>query len=286
MKSMDGTTNNAHYSLDCYIKTKPTAFLAILKAIEIILAAYGLYLLLGTDLHLANVFNDFTRSLNGMSAYSSMLTAESVVIKVATWVSIVGLGLIILDSICVILLRITGRFSSVIRLIHTLIFIAMILAFAMAILGIVEMIRSIEKNGPDINAFSRAFTLSYSGLALAGIGLTFGYHWGIASVMRTIGIERRTGEKRIVKQSALPRLCRYYAWVTAIPVVLIAASWVLKNFVNLPANSVLNEIIRIVSFIENTDPTSVIAEVGLGVFFTIKFALVGSCAKVYNIEHI
>ena len=282
---MDGTTNNAHYSPDCYIRTKPATFLAVLKAIEIILAVYGLYLLLGTDLRLANVFNDFTRSLNGMSAYSSMLTAESIVIKVATWVSIVGLGLIILDSICVILLRITGRFSGIIRLIHTLIFITMILAFAMAILGIVEMIRSIGQTGPDINAFSRAFALSYSGIALAGIGLTFGYHWGIASVMRTIGIERRTGEKKAVKKSALPRLCAYYAWVTAIPVILIAASWVLKNYVNLPANSVLTEIIRFVSFVESTDPASVIAEIGFGVFFIVKFALVGSCAKVYNIEH-
>lgn len=282
---MDRTINNAHYSPDCYIKTKPAAFLAALKAIEIILAAYGLYLLLGTDLRLASVINDFTRSLNGMSAYSTMLTAESIVITVATWVSIVGLGIIILDSICVILLRITGRLSGVIRLIHTLIFIAMVLAFAMVILGIVEMIRSIGQSGPDINAFSRAFTLSYSGLALAGIGLTFGYHWGIASIMRTIGIERRTGVKRAVKKSALPRLCAYYAWVTAIPVFLLAASWILKNYVNLPANSALTGIIRFVSFIESTDPASIVAEVGIGVFFIVKYTLVGSCAKAYNIEH-
>ena len=283
---MNDSIDNTQYSPNIYIKTRAATILAFIKVIEIILACYGLYLVVGTDLKISDSFNSFSNSLSNMSGYSAILASESILFSVITWVSIVGLSLIILDSVCVVLLRFTGRFSGIIRLIHTLIFIAMIIAFAMAIVGLVDMIRSIGQSGPDIAAFSRAYTLTYSGLALAGIGLTFGYHWNIASLMKTIGIERRTGQKRAAKKSSLPRICSYYSWVIAIPLILLAASWALITFGNLPANSWIRQMLQFVNYLETTDTISFVCEIGIGIFFIIKFSLVRACAKGFNAEHL
>lgn len=288
---MNGSVESMRYTPDSYIKTRPAAILAVLKAIEIVIGAYALYMILTTDMLFSRAFNGLTDSLSAssnsaaFSGFGNLLSAEGTIIAVINWVSIIGLCLMIVDSIAAILLRITGRFSGVIRFIHTVIYIVMLLGFILSIVGFVSMLISIGRGGVNMAAFSRAFSLAYGALALVGVGLTFGYHRDIASIMKTIGIERRTWAKREVKKSTLPRLCTYYIGITAIPLVITAASWALNQWGGIGANSQLSNIVDLSRLIVDLDTTGFIASIALGLFFIVKFALVGACARVFNNEH-
>ena len=278
------------YNPNHYIKTTQSAVLAVFKLIEIAFAVWGIYWLATTGFSVGQLFNNFTGVLGSeadqfASGAGSFVRAQSTLFDIVNVISIIGLGLLILDSISVILLRLTGRFSGLVRFIHSLIWFAMLLSILLVIISYVLMLTSITESGVDFQTLSNAYLITYGAIALAGIGVTLGYHWNIASVMKTISIERRTGIKRTIKKNPLPRLCAWYAWLSAFPLILYGLNWVVTNLIPLPDNPAVSTILSIISLFNSVDSSYLLPSIGIGIYFIAKYTLVGACAKRYNREH-
>ena len=288
---MEDNPLTAGYSPNRYIKTGHGTFLAILKALELaalVVAAFSILQSLGAvkqTIGLSQSIMGLTGQASG-TGYDSILKSIGIGTSFMLWVELIGICLFILDAASAILLRVTGRFSGMIRFIHTIIFIVMLLGLALLLLVIYEWIRVMTSGCADLAALLQMTNLYLIAFLLAGIAINLPYHSGIISIMKTIGRERRTGEMRSIKPSQLPGFCNGLIWWSVLSLIFLVATYIVPNVVsNNTTRGLLKGYMGYVKAYESVFLRDAIIEAATLVFFVIKYATIKACAKDYNNAH-
>ena len=223
-------------------------------------------------------------SLDTIGLYS-IFNAELTIFVVIDWVVIVNLVLVILDAIGVIFLRMFGKGSGLVRLVHTIRYIVLLISLIVAFAGIAWMIYILAQPVVDLREYSKAFTLTYSALALAGVAILLSYHLAIASIMKTIGIERRTGLIQSVKGNSLPRTSAYLVFLSVISLVIIIALYAISHDLlsYIPGFGTTLEFVKLLNI--GFSDKAYLYLIAANVFFLVKYSLVGIVAKRFIQEH-
>ena len=267
MKESD-FSKDAAYSPAVYVKTAPGTVLAFMKALELVL---GFFLLQGLWDDLS-----FSSILAGYGGPGEQLAAALPVIVIVLWMA---------DSLSVIVLRLTCRFSAVIGFIHALIVLVMVLAVAAVVLGIVGMYVGLLDylNTYDLSTYMSSLNFAYLSLIVADCGLSIGFHAGIVGIMHTISVERRTGRKRNVGKSVLPGVCQWLILTALLPLMMMVAYLIVSNMPDVPNREI---IMNILTLLGRDEPSPVeIALAVASVPLVIELSAVKAWAKKYNRAH-
>ncbi|MGJ4850580.1 hypothetical protein ACH6CV_10045 [Bacillota bacterium Meth-B3] len=286
-------TGLAHRDINpnCYLKTFSGAVLALIKFIEALIASYLLYQAFKTTSDGSHIINGLITILKGnvdsfdtIGLYS-IFNAELTIFVVIDWVVILNLVFVILDAIGVIFLRMFGKGSGLVRLVHTIRYIILLISLISTVAGVAWMIYILNKPMADLGEYSQAVTLTYSAIALSGVAVLLPYHLAIAATMRIIGIELRTDQMQSVKRNSLPRTSAYLAFWSLISLVIIVAQYAISHDI-LSFSQGINTVIEFIKQLNiGFSDEAYLYLIAINAFFLAKYFLVGICARRFIREH-
>ena len=248
------------FDTSIYRKTGSATALTVFKVIEGLAA-------LGLMAFLFNINNDLERELKAL--YESMLGLASMSGQMGSYISptlfidvihyfgLAVLAVVVVEAIASIMVRASGKGAGVLQFIHTLTCIVMFLSILLVIAWYGYLIYILYKGQAGFGTLVSTFAIVDIAIALAGVGLTFAYHRGIASVMKTIKKETKTGFKHPAELKGLDKESKYLAILYAGYAIYSAVTS--KEFTLYTAGELL---------------------------LALKFLLVSKCATTFEVAHV